>query len=71
MGRKYLQWFTFSRQLLNQEPNQKLHYLLQRPKHGQFHQILRKQEGLNLDYSLNKKQNWCDQEGFSPHCAID
>ena len=62
-----------SRQLFKPptEPNQKSHYLLQRPKHGQFHQILQRQEDLNLDYSSNKKQNWCDQEGFSPHCATD
>lgn len=52
-------------------PNQTLHYLLQRPKHGQFHQILQTQEGLNLGYSSGKRQNWCDQEEFSPHCAID
>ena len=72
MSRKYLQRFTLSRQLFKPtEPNQKLHYLLQRPKHGPFHQILQRQEGLNLDYNSNKKQNWCDQEGFSPRCAID
>ena len=52
------------------EPNQILHYLLQRPKHGQFHQILRRQEGLSSDYSSNKRQNWYGQEGFSPHHAI-